>query len=576
MYGMYGARGLKTRTRLPLLAALFFLVPPLFTGADPFTMISPGDPLLEDLRLVVREGGKSFLSLTPPLSRDEARQILEGIDPASLSLPARERYRRILDNLAPALTYESPGFAESSGFAAAIHLKAALEGRFRANTAVPWLKKDNTSQALLGLPIHLFFAGALELFAEPLAAADPWYYNHPPSSWGTNVPWEAQRFDLNMPLRAFAAAGGPWWSFQLGRDTLSFGPGRTGNLAVSNNPDYYDFVRVGLFSQNFKYSLLVSQTPMNAEKLIGEPFKSNQEFMRGLRETTGYDVETPHRYLYLHRFDARFFTKLSIGLSEGVMAGYSPLELRYLNPLMIFHSFFSWKDYPSWEIKDNNSNLLHEGDLNGSIFSLDLEWAFLPHWALYGQIVINEFSTPYEQERFPDQPPPGMGYLLGAEYAGALANWAFSCYAELVYTDPYLYILSSPFASMIWMRRSSDLGTKDLRYAYFGHGEGRDMFLAALGVSAAGEKLALALDLSLKRQGEHGLAWDWDKRYNSQNSPSGNPETLIRTLLSVEYRLLPSLTLSGHAGGTLIFDAGHVRGNREYGFEAGLKAAYYY
>jgi hypothetical protein len=216
-----------------------------------------------------------------------------------------------------------------------------------------------------------------------------------------------------------------------------------------------------------------------------------------------------------------------------------------------------------------------------SLFSLDIEWAFLPHWALYGQIVMNEFSTPYEKNIAPDQPPSGMGYLLGAEYVFSVSDWSLSCYAELVYTDPFLYTLSSPFASMIWMRRSSDLGSKDLRYAWFGHGEGRDMFLAALGVSAATEKLFLSLDLSLKLQGAHAQAgqhgaWDWNKEQNSQQSPSGNFETSTRLLFGVGYKVLPSLTLSGHFGGTAVFDAGHTKGAREYGIEAGLKAAYYY
>lgn len=129
---------------------------------------------------------------------------------------------------------------------------------------------------------------------------------------------------------------------------------------------------------------------------------------------------------------------------------------------------------------------------------------------------------------------------------------------------------------MIWMRRSSDMGRKDLRYDWFGHREGRDMFLAALGVSAAGEKIALSLDFSVKRQGEHGIAWDWNKAENSQKSPSGNPETRIRSIFGIDCKVLPSFTLSGYFGGTVIFDFGHVKGKREHGIEVGLAAAYYY
>ena len=251
------------------------------------------------------------------------------------------------------------------------------------------------------------------------------------------------------------------------------------------------------------------------------------------------------------------------------MVGNSPLELRYLNPMMIFHSFFSWDDYPQWGSG--------KGDYIGSVFSLDLEWAFRPGWALYGQIVINEFSTPYEAANFPDQPPRGMGYLLGAEYVHTLSNWIFSWYGELVYTDPFLYTLSSPFGSMIWMRRSSDMENKDrLRYDWFGHGEGRDMFLAALGFSAVSEKITLSLDLSLKFQGEHGILWDWTKADSHQVSPSGRPEIRFRSLFGAAYRILPAFTLSGHLGTTVFLDAEHERGNRKFGAEAGFAVSYFY
>ena len=528
--------------------------------SDPFSMISANDPLLEDLRSIVRSSGKSFLSLTPPLSRDEVIAILEEIDPLTLSPPHKERYEYILNNLFPSLIIDIPYFS------AAVHIKAALEGRYRSNTDVPWLKKDNKSQAVIAFPINLFFADRIEFFLEPMIASDPFFYNNPVSSWGTNIPWATERFDLNIPLRAFAAAGGKWWNFQIGRDRLSFGPGRTGNLAVSDNPDYYDFARLSFFSSFLKYSVLVSQMPLNTDLLLKDPgvlLKDPSD------PASGDFSETTNRYFYLHRLDIRFFNRLSIGISEGVMAGNSPLELRYLNPVMVFHSFFSWKDYPEWG-RDN-------GHVNGSILSVDLEWAFLPGWAVYGQFIMNEFSTPYESAHYPNQPPSGMGYLLGAEYIFSVSTWIFSSYAELVYTEPFLYTLSSPFGSMIWMRRTSDLGSKQkLRYDFFGHCEGRDMFLAALGISARTEKIVLSLDLACKLQGEHGLLWDWNIGDSGQRTPSGTHETSIRALFGAAYRIMPSLFISGHFGGTVILDAAHIKGNREFGIEAGLSAGYYF
>jgi hypothetical protein len=108
------------------------------------------------------------------------------------------------------------------------------------------------------------------------------------------------------------------------------------------------------------------------------------------------------------------------------------------------------------------------------------------------------------------------------------------------------------------------------------------MILAALGIFAETEKISLSAHLSVKLQGEHKQAgeecgaWDWDTKHSSQIGPSGNVETSARILLGAGYKLLPFLTLSGHLGGAAFFDADHIKGEKKYGIEAGLKAAYYF
>jgi hypothetical protein len=102
------------------------------------------------------------------------------------------------------------------------------------------------------------------------------------------------------------------------------------------------------------------------------------------------------------------------------------------------------------------------------------------------------------------------------------------------------------------------------------------MFLAALGASARGGKFAMGLDLSFKMQGEHALAWDWKTMYNNENAPSGNPETRAALIVNLEYRMLPGFTIGGHAGETMLFDAGHIRGEKQYGFEAGFGVRFHY
>jgi hypothetical protein len=529
-------------------------------GAVPFSMVSAEDPLLEDLRFLVRESGAGFRSFTPPLSRDEILLILDELDVESLAPPLRELYDGIYGALNPALLYAEGIFGLEA------HARLSPEIRLRTNREIPFGKPDTESPPALALPLTAYLADTAELTITPSLSADPFYYAEQGSHWGVTVPYEARRFDLNMPLRAFIAAGGGWWNFQIGRDRVSYGLGRTGNLALSATPDYYDFARLSLFSRNFKYSAFVSQMPLN----LADPQILSED--RKKAAGPGALLSTTQRYLYLHRIDARLFRRLSLGISEALMAGNSPPELRYLSPLTVLHNAWPWRDYEEWGTGE-------KGYMTGSLFSLDVDWAILPSLALYGQFVLNEFSTPYELENHPeDQPPNGLGYLAGIEYTHIFDVWKALVYGEAVYTDPYLYTLSSPFGSYIWMRRPSELGSKPLRYKWIGHGEGRDMMLFALGAWAAKKDLRLSADLSFINRGEHGIGWDWsqDDEALGERSPTGTPERRLTAGLGAEWRPLARLTLSGYAAGVLLLNAGHRRGANEAGLELYLSAALSY
>ncbi|MDR3123034.1 MAG: capsule assembly Wzi family protein [Treponema sp.] len=541
---------------------LFFAAAPgegLF--AIPFSMIAPGDPVLDDIRLLVRESGASFRSFTPPLSRDELLQTLEEIDPDSLAPPLVELYDRVYAALNPALLYAEGLFGLEA------HVNLTPEARVRTNTDIPFGKPDTESPLALALPLAVYFADTVELTITPSFSADPLYYGEQGSRWGVNIPYEARRFDMNMPLRAFVAAGGSWWNAQLGREKVSYGLGHTGNLALSATPDYYDFARLSLFSRNFKYSAFVSQMPLNLNdpQILSDDRKAAATKADALLNTT-------QRYLYHHRIDARFFSRVSLGISEALMAGNSPPELRYLSPLIVLHNFWPWRDYEEWGSGE-------KGYMTGSLFSFDLDWAIIPSLALYGQFVLNEFSTPYELEKYPDdQPPNGLGYLAGIEYTHVFNVWKALVYGEFVYTDPYLYTLSSPFASYVWMRRLSEVGAKPLRYQWIGHGEGRDMALFALGASISITDLQLSADVSFVNRGEHAIEWDWsqDDTALSERAPTGTVEQRLTVGAGAAWRPLAWLSLSGYAAWALLLNAGHSAGVTETGLELYLSVALSY
>jgi hypothetical protein len=492
---------------------------------------------------------------------------LDDFNSEELSVAGRGAYDRIQAALTPK-TQLSSGF-----FSLSAHSALTGAARARTNTNLAWddfSYRFKDDPALLTIPVNLFFGNSVQLFIEPSVTRDPAAFDEKDAIFGLNTPYKPEHFDMNIPLRAFLAAGGPWWNFELGRDRVSFGAGRSGNMAVSDTPDYYDMARFSLFSSTFKYSLLITQTPL---QLSGQDDSLLAPGANAPNFDSGGLAYTTNRYLYIHRLDVRLFKKVSIALTEGVMVGNSPLELRFINPLAVFHSFFSWRDYPDWNPQAARSSM------TGSLFSLDLDWAIFPSLAFYGQFVMNELSTQYEADNHPEsQAPNATGYLAGLEFSHDFAGWRASFWGEFVYTDPFLYALSSPFASFIWMRRLAEVGVKPLRYTWFGHPEGRDTMLFAVGSSFSKGKLEFSADFSFALKGEHTILWDWGmgEGYNDQRTPSGVAEKRLALTLGSTWRLTPYLTLSGRIGGALVFNNEHTEGSDEYGGFFALAAKVFY
>ncbi|MDR0375847.1 MAG: capsule assembly Wzi family protein [Treponema sp.] len=532
---------------------VFFLAfLPAFTFASPFTMISAGDPALEDLRFLAIQSGKSLLSLTPPLSRDEALLILQDIGADNLSPAGEAAYNRVMEALNPKPLY-SNGFLSVDA-----HIQAGVEARVRTNPGIPWTQNVKDSPPLLELPVNVYAADKAQLFIASMLGRSRSYFNEAGVYVGSNIPTDAGQIDVSMPLRAFFAIGGAWWNFEIGRDRLSYGLGRSGNMAVSDTPDYYDMARFSVFSSTIKYSLMVSQMPLVIEPIMGAAVD---------------DVltRTTQRHLYVHMLDFRLFKSVSFGFTEGMMVGDSPLELRFLNPLAIFHSFAAWRDYDSWG-KDSERS-----DMVGSLFSLDVNWAVLPSLVAYGQFALNEWSTPYELEHWPDaQAPNATGFLAGLEYARDIAGWGASFYVEYMYADPYFSILSTPFASYIWMRRISD--SEPLRYTWIGHPAGRDAILYMAGARFSKENLGFCLNAAFTRKGQRTLQWDWEmgKKANAEKTPSGIPENTLTLAIGSNWKPFRWLKISAQVGGSFVFDYGHTSGAQEHGFDAMISVQFTY
>lgn len=545
----------RSTRAIPTLFCVSFLLifaKPAFAG--PFRAFLVDDPILEDLRFLSREAGDSLLSLTPPLSADEIENALSSIDYGELTRAGTHAYDRIVAALSirPRLI--------DGAFGISAHPALAVEGRVRSDADIDWTRAEYRSASAATVPLEFFFADAVYAAGDLEIRLDPIYYEETGDSFSSNIPTVSDSLDLNIPLRAYLVAGGSWWNAQIGRNKISFGNAFTGNLSFSSNPDYYEFARLSLFSPNFKYSLFVAQVPLDARGLTSVP--------------DGQLAETNQRYLYYHRWDMRLYQKLSLSIGEAALVGDSPLELRFLNPLAMYHGYFSWLDYPSWG---------EDGEMVGSFMTFDVDWAALPSLAIYGQAVMTQFQTEYEKKRWPeDGRPNGWGFLGGAEWVVSADETGIVLGAEAVYADPFLYILSSPFSSYIWMRRLSALTKKEPRYGWIGHPEGRDFILVALRCRVdprlpptAGD-LELDFRASAKWQGERGLAWDWESgsEVSTLTAPSGIAERRAEVSATARWRPSTWFDFEFYAAAIRIDDAGHIRGLEAFGAEAAIMARF--
>jgi hypothetical protein len=519
-------------------------------GASPQVTVSAGDPVLEDIRYVAREAGISILSFTPPLSRDEIEQTLTGVEAERLSLPAREALRRIQARLNPPMRFTEDFFSLS------FHAVVQAEAAFRSNTAISWDTGDFRRPAFLHFPLDFYFADVVHLNLEPSVNLDP-YFNEADGHFLTNVPSQWKRVDMFFPFRAFASAGGKWWHFQIGRDQVSFGTAHTGNLLLSSTPDFYDFARLSLFSPRFKYSALVIQNPLVLSSSYYDPSKLK----------FGEPEKSMQRHVYIHRIDFKIFNSIAVGITEGLSVGDSPLEVRYLNPLMILHNFMSGDDYDEWVASYN--------EMSSSIFSVDFNWTPAQAFSFYAQMVIDEFTTPWEVTSDTDNKTPGgMGYLAGIEFSRAFGAWGAQFYGEAAYTDPYLYVDNSPFAAFVWMRRMNRK-SMEFRYRWMGHPEGRDAVVFAAGSRLSkDDRLMFSAELFFGIHGKHGMYWDWDRGdvFAAEETPTGTPEKRLTVSLGAEWKPFPQVTLSAEVGGGTTLNANHL-GNDEFGgwLELGIK-----
>ena len=437
------------KLRFVLLACFLFLGGNIF--ALPFDMILVGDPALEDLRFLSLKSGRPLLSFTPPLAPAEVESFLDSIDSSLLSEPAQQAYYRVRERLIPQARLSFT----SDNFAALLNINSTVEARVRFNTDLDWYPQNPDIPHMLAFPARLFFADTVQLYMEPFATISIRHFERA-NTFGTNLHYSPEDgLDPTFPHRAFLAAGGQWWSFQLGRDRLFWGTGHTGSFSFSDNSNYFDYARISLFSPRIKYSLIINQMPLH---------------------------EVMQRHFYLHRLDFTIGNTLSIGIMEGRMVADTPLHLRYMNPLMIFFP------HPS-EVQTS------------SLFALEANWNIARAFSVYGQFAITDFILPSTSSN--GSSPGGFGFMTGVNFTRSFGHWASIFFVEYIYTSTDLFMGSSSQASLVQRNR---ICISRNRHYFIGHS--RDTTALTLGTRFfRGNTLSLQGELSRLSRGAFAVSY---------------------------------------------------------------------
>ncbi len=406
------------------------------------------DPVVADVEDILVESGSLFLSYAAPYSDAELRAALDRLDPDTLSEEGRAKYASALAALRPAPRYTSGQLGASAS------LKVDLDLNWRSDESVPWVLGYQERPSFLALPLEAWAGESFYGFSELALRRDYYSVNLPVADLSvpniSSVPIDFIGADGNFPFRAFGALGGDFWNFRVGRDKLSLGSMGEDNLVVSSKTEWYDYARLALFFRDFQYSAYMVQLD-------------------------------PERNLYMHRVDFLFWNRVSIGLTEGVLVGQATPELRFFNPLMIFHGYEAWNDdgIAQTTTGDGSTPLANSSGV-GSMLGVELDYNPARYLTLVAQYQFNAGQDPLKLLLWPDttsQIPNSAAILVGAKLRAPLYAGYIKAQLLGAYSEPFDMVLANDQISFIYRRPAdSSYSGQDIQ-EWIGFSEGPDCIL---------------------------------------------------------------------------------------------------
>ncbi|MHC1691817.1 MAG: hypothetical protein AB9828_02160 [Sphaerochaetaceae bacterium] len=371
--------------------------------------------------------GLSLPSTTGPYSEAELLLMLEKIDADVLPEALKDVYGYVVQalDIQPKL--------QNKGVGLSWNLDATLETYVHQNTTDfvgrdSWIRGYMDQKPMLSIALETWPSDSFYGYSEfTIGNGNSLQGSGDGNGFGsttfaTNLilvaPAVLTDLDFNMPYRAFVAMGGDYWTAQVGRDRMSWGAGESGNLMMGDNLKYHNLARFTAFGTKYKYTFVTSFFPY-PDSYISDDSDAIQGDSQG-------DALHGLNMFMAHRLEWRMLNdKVGFTLNESIMyqSKDNTLDLRILNPVMIFHDYY---------IRSNANSLL----------SIEIDYTPFKGLNIYGQAMVDEFSLP--GEAVPSETevnyPQTFGYLAGMKYTMPVGDLVAHASLEFVYTDPFLYL----------------------------------------------------------------------------------------------------------------------------------------
>jgi hypothetical protein len=207
--------------------------------------------------------------------------------------------------------------------------------------------------------------------------------------------------------RAYMQFDLPYLKLTFGRDKAVWGPGRRGNLLLSDNSRSMDMLRLSGSWGPFRYTALTAVLDHYTARIV---YPHAEMVMR------------VNRYLCAHRIEIKPFKQLSIGLSESVLYGGvgRQLEFYYMNPLTWYHG-----------------EQLNNQNEDNTFLSFDFTLRPKNGISLYGEFLVDDFQI--EKKSKGDDEPNELGFIAGLYLTDPIRGSNIDISAEYTRVNNWTY-----------------------------------------------------------------------------------------------------------------------------------------